>query len=239
MATPLPPRQCVFASPNFLYPQTLILPAATPLGAEQGAPDPILPACLLGPWCPPGAEGVSALGISSRRLCPQGGTETGRGREFKVAGQGNVEALSHVTLNLHQRQRKECWAGGPWGPALAVTGGRFCAAPCLTSGRGDLTEDTRSLQACPPSPHPRSRAPSRHQRPPADSSAHAGLRAAQGGCEALQGPWESSRDPGHVASLAEAAPAASTGWRPCGLSEPSPPGGRPFIPPALRGFLFR
>lgn len=235
MATPLPSRQCVFASPNFFYPQTLILPAATPLGAEQGGPDPILPACLLGPWCPPGAEGVSTLGI-----CPQGGTETGRGREFKVAGQGNVEALSHVTLNLHQRQRKECWAGGPWGPALAVTGGPFCVAQCLTSGGGDLTEDTRSLQVCPPSPHPRSRAPSRHQWPPTDLSTHAGLRAARGGCEALQGPGESSRDPGRMlASLAEATAAASTGWPPRGLSEPSQPGGRPFIPPALRGFLFR
>ena len=83
MATPLPSRQCVFASPNFLYRQTLILPATTPLGAEQGGPDPILPACLSGPWCPPGAEGVGTLGISSRRLCPQGGTEQAEGGSLR------------------------------------------------------------------------------------------------------------------------------------------------------------
>lgn len=108
-----------------------------------------------------------------------------------------------------------------WGPLGASSGCdrwtvRCGSVPYLWwGGLDDLTEDTRSLQACPPSPHPRSRAPSRHQWPPANLSTHTGLRAARGGCEALQGPGESSRDPGHVASLAEAAAAASTGWRPC------------------------
>ena len=195
-ATPI--QAVCLCLPQFSLPPDPHPPSHHPSWSRAGWARPHPPCLPIGPVVSSWGGGCRHPGHQLSQALPAGRDRAGRGREFKVAGQGNAEALSHVTLNLHQRQRKECWAGGPWGPALAVTGGPFCAAQCLTSGGGDMTEDACSLQACPPSPHPGSRAPSRPQWPPADLSTHAGLRAARGGCEALWGPGEGSRDPGRA-----------------------------------------